>query len=457
MTRLLVVFALALVVRLGYVGLVYDGPASLMKRDSAVYLALAQGIVEQGGFGRAGEDGFRPETGRLPGYPAWLALFRVAWDDPLAPVLGQSALDAFTCVLIALLAARLDPRLGFAAGLFAAINPTMITSTGYVLTDSLFLFLFAGWLLATVDHMVRPTSQGAVLAGLLLGLATLTRAVTQFAVPLFALAVVAAALRGGARPARAIGHGALALALCLAVLAPVALRNLALFGHLTPLTTQGGGHALRFVAPAALKFAAGVPIDDARLRMAERLAAAYPERATNPFVTSAEAAAVAREALFEIGVVGLGQAWVTGAAINLAAPSLVQVPGFRSFERPSFYATPGDNALVKAFNVVRSTESPRALVLLVGAAAVTAAIRLVQLVGLARVGRRLLSLPWLFLLGVALYVLVVTGPVTGVKYRLPLEPLLTILFALGLVGRRRTPAPAESAAPPATTPPTARS
>lgn len=456
MTRLLVVFALALVVRLGYVGLGHD-EASLMQPDSAGYLALAESLADGAGFGRDEGDGWRPETKRLPGYPAWLALFRIGFgDDPIAPVLGQAVVDAFTCVLIALLAARLDPRLGLAAGLLAALNLTMITSAGYVLADSLFLFLFTGWLVAALDHMAAPTARRAILAGALLGLATLLRPMTQFVPVLFALVVVAAALRAGARPGRAALHGALALGVGLALLAPVALRNHALYGHLA-LTSQGGSHALGWVAPAALEFGAGVPFDDGRRLMAELYARAYPMPLRDPFAASDQAAAVARAALGELGVVGLARAWLSGAALNLAVPSAAAVPMFRRLDRPSFYATPGDGAFDKAINAVRSTDDPTALVVLGLGAAAMVAIRLVQFVGLARVGRRLLSLPWLFLLGVALYVLVVTGPVTGVKYRLPLEPLLMVLFALGLVGRRPRPARAESEAPPATTPPTARS
>ena len=453
MTRLLLVVVCALAARLAYVALVYDGPETLMQPDSAGYLELADGIAERGAFGRVDDAGFHPETYRMPGYPAWLAPFRLADDGPLAPVICQAALDALTCLLIALLASRLEPRLGLAAGLAAAVNPTMITSAAYVLTDSLFLFLFTGWMLATVAHMTRPTARSAMLAGLMLGLATLVRAVTQFVPPLLALVVVVAALRAGTRPAWALGHGMLALVACLAVLTPVAIHNHARYGHLA-LTSQGGRHALLWVAPAALEYAEGVPFAEGRRRLADRLSA-YPEN-ENPFAASARAQAVARDELRGIGWAGLARAWLAGAAINLGAPSVTAVPAFQRLERPRFYATPGDGPVQKALNVLGGAGAGVAM-LLVGGVAATAAVRAVQLIGVARLGRRLLSLPWLFLFAVAVYVLLVTGPVTGVKYRLPLEPLLTMLFALGLLGRRQRPAHGEPAACPATTPPTGRS
>jgi 4-amino-4-deoxy-L-arabinose transferase-like glycosyltransferase len=454
----LLVFVAALVLRLGYVGLVHDGTRSLLQPDSELYLTLGRDLIETGGFNRVTGLGVEPETERVPGYPAWIAAFRVVvGEDALWPVLGQATLDAATCVVIALLAARLDRRAALPAGLLAAVNLNMIAAAGVVLTDSLFLAVFALWLLAGVRLLQRPSVAGALGCGALLGLATLVRAATQFLPPVFALVVFWGAWRAGARPVRAAGLALLALMGSLAVTAPYALRNVTAYGHLA-LTSQGGTHALFWVVPAAREFAEGVPFAITQNDMALSRDRAYPARSANPFVESYHAMAVARAAMTEMGVVALARAWVSGAVINLAAPSVFAVPPVQRMERPSFYATPGDGLMGKLVAYVRATGNAAVLALLFGGAALTAATRLVQLVGLVAVRRRLAEPSWLFLLIVAAYVLAITGPVTGVKYRLPLEPILTVLMAYGLLALR-PPWRARRAAGtrPATTPPTPRS
>lgn len=453
----LVVFLVALGVRLAYLWAVYDGTSSLLQPDSPTYLLLARDFIDTGGFNTLTGLGVEPETERMPLYVLWLAAFRAGvGTDALWPVLGQAVIDALTCVLIALIARRLDPRLAWPAGLLAAINLTMIAAAGVVLTDTLFLTLLAGWMLATVECLERPSAGSAALAGLLLGLATLTRATMQFFPPLLALVLLAGALRRGHRTGRALGLAALGLGACLAVIAPLAVRNLANFGHLA-LTSQGGGHALHWVMPAALELAEGIPFERGQTIMRERLAAASSVHSANPFVESARAMATARAAAVELGVLELAKAWLAGATVNLAAPSVFAVPPIQRLERPSFYATPGDGLLAKLVNYVTATRSRLVLALLAGSVSATLAVRAVQIVGLVTRRRELADSAWLFLLLVAAYVVVVTGPVTGVKYRLPLEPLLTILTAAGLVrlwpaGRRGV-----SAGRPATTPPKPRS
>jgi hypothetical protein len=59
--------------------------------------------------------------------------------------------------------------------------------------------------------------------------------------------------------------------------------------------------------------------------------------------------------------------------------------------------------------------------------------RAIELWALVRIGRAggLALGPASYLIAVGLYFVLITGPVTGVKYRLELEPLLTLLLASG--------------------------
>jgi hypothetical protein len=44
----------------------------------------------------------------------------------------------------------------------------------------------------------------------------------------------------------------------------------------------------------------------------------------------------------------------------------------------------------------------------------------------------------IFFLFVVIYFIAITGPIVGVKYRLPIEPIMTVFFSYTLVGFRRS-------------------
>lgn len=90
----------------------------------------------------------------------------------------QSALGASLCVFITLLGRRLlSVRAGWIAGIALAFNPALIIEAGNPATESIFLWcMFAGLTLYALAQD-RPTWRYLAMAGLLFGLATLTRAV----------------------------------------------------------------------------------------------------------------------------------------------------------------------------------------------------------------------------------------------------------------------------------------
>jgi hypothetical protein len=253
----------------------------------------------------------------------------------------------------------------------------------------------------------------------------------QFLIPALAVALLVAALQTRRSLRRGIVVAAAGLGAAALVLAPVIARNVATFDAWR-LTSQGGGHALHWVMPAALAFANGSPFEETQARMQARLIAAGP-RAPNPFEDSDRAMALAREAAHELGPAGLAKAWIAGTLVNLAAPAAFAVPPIQALERPSFYSTPGNGLIAKLATYVRATESRPVLTILAVSVTLLLAVRAVQVVGLLARWRDMGRWPWLVLLAVTVVAILVTGPVTGVKYRLPLEPLLSILAAAGLV------------------------
>jgi 4-amino-4-deoxy-L-arabinose transferase-like glycosyltransferase len=428
-TALLVLLA-ALLVRFAYLAFVCHGGDSLRVPDSPVYEMYARRLLE----GCAGLAACDPA--RMPGYPLFLAAIRmVAGPNPTWPVAVQMLVDSGTCVLVAWLAALFDRRLALAAGLLAATNLNMIASAGQILTDTLFLLPFTASVVATVLYFEAPAGPRAFAAGLLLGLALLVRSTVMFFPPLLLAALAIAAWRNRIPATRAAAHLLVAAVATVLCVAPVLARNVATYGRFA-LVSQGGTHAIGWVAPAAREFVLGIPFAEGQRQMrveleAQLAADRLPRLPDDPFAASDEMAKAASKALRELGVAGLAKAWAAGALINLGAPALVSVPPVASLERPHFYETPGTSAVDKVWAFARSAAGSTFFWLMLPALLWTAVSRALQLGGLAAIGRRggLPLGPSLYLLAVALYFLAITGPVTGVKYRLPIEPLCILLLA----------------------------
>jgi len=441
---LLVLFA-ALLVRLAYLALVYHGGDSLRAPDSPVYEGYAQKLLAGCAGGAACDPAYLAE--RMPGYPLFLAAIRtVAGPNPVWPVFVQMLIDADTCVLVAWLAALFDRRLALAAGLLAAVNVNMIASAGQILTDTLFLLPFTASLIATMRYFEVPSTPRAFAAGLLLGLVLLVRSTVMFFPPLLLAALAIAAWRHRVAPARAAAHVLVAAAVTVLCVAPVLARNVATYGRFA-LVSQGGTHAVGWVVPAAWEYALGIPFEEGQRRMlaevdAQLAADHLPRLPDDPFAASDEMEKAASKALRQLGVMGLAKAWLAGVTINLGAPALVSVPPVAGLERPHFYETPGTGVVDKVWAFGRRAAGSTFFWLMVPALIWMAASRALELGGLFAIGRSggLPLGPSLYLLAVGVYFLAVTGPVTGVKYRLPLEPLLILLLAesgLWIAARRR--------------------
>lgn len=164
-----------------------------------------------------------------PGYPFFLGLLLALTGGSLPLVrLAQAALGAGLCVLAAALGARFfeDRRAGLAAGLLLAFYGPLVYVEVSFLAEGLFVFLLT---LALWTVAVRGEVSGRT--GLLLGLATATRATALPLMPVFA------ALAWLRRRPRAAAWMALAW---LAVVAPVLVFLRATRGSWIPVQAFGG-------------------------------------------------------------------------------------------------------------------------------------------------------------------------------------------------------------------------
>ena len=145
-----------------------------------------------------------------------------------------------TVVLVGLAGRRIaGTTVGCVAAVIAAVHPLIFQPDGVLMSESLYMALVSGVLLAALVAVDRPGHwRPWALLGALIGLAALTRTEALFLVPV--LSIPLALRRGGAtRRARARAT-VIAIAASIVVVAPWTLRNALEFDHFVPVSTNTG-------------------------------------------------------------------------------------------------------------------------------------------------------------------------------------------------------------------------
>jgi hypothetical protein len=226
------IFALALAVRLA--AIVATGAGTARFGDAPPYLNAARMLAETGRYP------FRtdPYYSRAPGYPAFLAIVTLGHPERVIAAKTANAIaGALAPLLIAALSARLFPRRSVAllAGSAAALDPSLVLVSIDIQSEPLFLLLLLASGFALLVSLDRPSSNFAVVAGVLLGLAALTRPSAIAVAPL-----LAAALADRRYPVRIRAHLAAAAALGFFLsVAPWTLRNAVVYHELIPISDVG--------------------------------------------------------------------------------------------------------------------------------------------------------------------------------------------------------------------------
>jgi 4-amino-4-deoxy-L-arabinose transferase-like glycosyltransferase len=175
-TRVIVaVFVGALIVRILFNVLVVgmDKPGFALFPDGEEYDAIARSLAAGTGF----EVAHAPNTFRPPGYPFFLAAIYVLVGHSYPAVkIVQSAVGALTCVMVWLIGERLfSKRVGVIASSIAAVYPFLVVYTGFLLSETVFVFLSSVFLYALVRLREEDNAWWTAFAGFILGLMNLTR------------------------------------------------------------------------------------------------------------------------------------------------------------------------------------------------------------------------------------------------------------------------------------------
>ena len=441
--RVLLLFLAALAVRLAYQWVLLALGGANMDVDSGGYIALAGNILEGGEMAGAGASG--PETERMPLYPYFLALiFSLSGGTNIgAAVSVQAIVDSLTVIAVAVLAAAIDRRWALPAGILAALWPNLIINAAYVLTDTLFLGFFS-WGLAACLWALRKPNPGPLLAvsGVAFGLALLTRPVLMF-FPFLLLPALAWFLKRETLTAwpKAARMAALPVIVMFVFVVPRLVDTYVHYG--TPvLTTQVGIGTANYVYPC-LRTAwtcGDLPALHAENRTlySARLEALPPEAAANPVITDRLWRDLAIERISTLPLTQIAYGTLAGATLSLLHTSISQLGYQFKLRRSSVlkgFMTPGATFSERISNLRHAATAEWFTLAWLAALMVLGISRLIQFGGLiSGLRQKDMRGPILFLFFVALYFLVVNGPIGYARYRLPMEPTLIVLLVAGLAG-----------------------
>jgi 4-amino-4-deoxy-L-arabinose transferase-like glycosyltransferase len=235
---LLVILAVALAAR---IAVIVATPDFMPLFDAADFHRHATSIADGNGYpssqlGVAGPTAFRP-----PLYPLALAGVQVLGGEMDAERVLGALLGVVTVLLVFLIAQRIWERsVALVAAAIAAIFPPLVTLNASLLSEVLFIPLVLAGVLAVLEYRDTRRMRWAIVAGVLCGLAALTRANGLVLVLAFAIGVWTV------RPWRsraAFAAPAVVVLATVVTLAPWVIRNTIEFDRFVGIST-GGGYAL---------------------------------------------------------------------------------------------------------------------------------------------------------------------------------------------------------------------
>ena len=428
----LIIFFLALLVRVGYAFLFVE-PEYLFTEDQTLYIKLAQQFPDSGFLG------LTPE--RMPGYPLFIASIHSIFGEVMWNViLIQILLDSISCIMIATIAHLLFDKGFWIAGVLSSINLNMVILSSTFLPDTLFLFLFILFLFSFSQYLQNKNIRWFFLLTLFISLATLVRPSSYYLLPILLIGLVGWRLWERDTVIKISKLVALYLLVVGTLLGSIHQRNYQQYGSIA-LASNTGSHLLNWVVPATYQYSGQGSYQEGQKLAREKLAFVlqndHLERLpSNPFASSSYQANVGKELLFEFGFMNILKAWVVGSTINLLAPSVAYAPALRAMEHPSFYETEGSGIVDKLLQYIKNSSGLLYLSILAVGTIISIIFTILSLLGLFKIFSSVSLVTTTSLILLVCYFLAITGPIIGVKYRLPMEPIL-LLFVVNFLTRFR--------------------
>lgn len=427
--------------------------------DAQGYHWLAVNLLERGIFSMNTTAPFRADHVRAPLYPLFVAAwYSTGGPSPELVVLVQVLIEALTVVVLYRLGRALaGARVGLGAALLYALNPSSWRFTNELLTEILFGLLLTSAVWMLVRFVSRGRSGDAWRCGLMFGLTILCKPNVQF----LPLVLGALLIDGLVRKRKAWWQGvAIVLATIVLMLSPWVIRNRLVFGtwFYTRTFDDNLAHVSAVATLAELQGERVAPWSERWEEIYEDVIVAtalrYGWEATDDAHLSArerderlqQVEAVAREIVLEHPLAfarSHTRAWLWAFVPQDHRFWYARLTGTAWASLP----VEGD-ALGRMVQAVRSGNlgaglrlvleervlalPPLALALWLGWGLAYTLGTVLLGVGAVRLRPRVVAF---FVLATIFYVTFVPGPISQIRFRLPVMPLILLLAAVGLVGQ----------------------
>lgn len=228
---LFTVLAIAFLLRIVWI---YKFSPQVLTSDPFYYDRTAQTILKGEGYKNHHLFAYRP-----PIYPYFLAGAYSIFGNTYLPVkIIQAFISVFSCILMFSIVKRLlnENAALFAACLFA-FYPQFIKFSGELWTETLFIFLLLSIYLFLYKFQDTSKIHYGIITGILLGIASLTREVTIYFLPL----VIVWLIIINRNNKKSISHKSLVIIFSMFItMLPWIARNYIIFKTIIPVSTNGG-------------------------------------------------------------------------------------------------------------------------------------------------------------------------------------------------------------------------
>ncbi|MBN1384083.1 MAG: glycosyltransferase family 39 protein [Elusimicrobia bacterium] len=164
---LLILFILASLIRFVYV---INLDTAAISPDGQDWMYTAESIINEGRYGNE-------YTWRPPGYVMFLTAIFLFGKSILAVRLLQVILGSLTCLIIYFIAKKIFSNpVGRISAVLLCFYPYLIAYTGDVLCETFYTFLISLSILFIITSAEKPTTKNLILAGLVCGITSLTKA-----------------------------------------------------------------------------------------------------------------------------------------------------------------------------------------------------------------------------------------------------------------------------------------
>lgn len=377
--------------------------------DAGEYLQTGKNLFEHGVFSRDARPPYTPDSFRTPVYPifAYLASFggRALWLVSMCHyvLVWLSALLVFSIGTI--LWGRPG---GWIAGILFAVEPYFVVWSGLAMSETLFTFLLLALVRIAIAAHKHPAWRSGAAAGIIFGLAALTRPILLPAVAIFLWYLWPRRTSDKKGPFRWKPLGCF-IAGCLIVIAPWSIRNYARFGSWN-ISVVGSYNLYFYDIPLVLSRTRGIPWPHAISTLTALLG--HPGQREDFF----------KSLVFEKQFVSIGWQFVRAMPLAFLATRLSNIA--------AFFLNDGYQHIGRVFHLQVPRVADRAgqlfWIIMYGFAARS----FIQ--GTYRRAGPHLQKTGMLLIGIIGYLALATGAVASARYRVPVFPLIFLLAAGGL-------------------------